>query len=327
MSGLMNVESDKKMMSHSVLVTGGAGFIGTHLCHALLKLGNSVVVVDRVAPKNNILGVTYIKSDVRDITLMAKVLVDYKIDTIYHFAATVSVPLCQNDPVESYSNNFTATVLLLDLCTKIKQQTGQVIRFAFASTAALYGTRGNDGRALDETELPETFLAFYAAQKHASEKAIQQFNMAKGVPGFIFRFFNVFGEGQDPSSPYSGVITLFAKLARNNSVLLLNDGGYQTRDFVAVTDLADACAAALMLPAEQWTSMPVNLGSGTSCTIKELAQTIIKLTGSKSAIENAPAREGDVSHSKASIKRAQELLNYKPNANLTETLSDFLNLK
>ena len=160
-------------------------------------------------------------------------------DVVYHLAATVSVPLCQKDPVDSYSNNFQATLGLLELIRERRVRDGKAIRFAFASTAAVYGARGDDGRALREDDIAQEFMSFYAAQKHASEQAIRLYRTAHGIPAWIFRFFNVFGPGEDPKSPYSGVITVFARLAREGQPLPLHGGGAQTRDFISVHDVVD----------------------------------------------------------------------------------------
>src|SRR4051794_26497857 len=126
--------------SQSILVTGGAGFIGTHLCAELVRRGNQVIVIDLKTPARVIAGVEYIQGDVRNHALIEKHL--DRVQTVYHLAATVSVPLCQNDPVESYSNNFTATLIILDAIRRKMVDQKRVIRFAFASTAALYGDAG-----------------------------------------------------------------------------------------------------------------------------------------------------------------------------------------
>src|SRR5438128_3606009 len=182
----------------AILVTGGAGFIGTHLSRRLVGLGHEVRIIDREDPAEPVAGSTYLKGDVRDRTLTSQAMEGS--DVVYHLAATVSVPLCQKDPVDSYSNNFQATLGLLELIRERRVRDGKAIRFAFASTAAVYGARGDDGRALREDDIAQEFMSFYAAQKHASEQAIRLYRTAHGIPAWIFRFFNVFGPGQDPKS-------------------------------------------------------------------------------------------------------------------------------
>ena len=304
-----------------VLVTGGAGFIGTHLCRALIKAGNTVVSLDlkNIAP-SPVAHVNYVSGDARDFYTVRNLLKLYSVTAVYHLAATVSVPLCQKDAVESYSNNVNATLTVLEACKSHPTK----VRFAFASSAALYGSLGDNRKALSEEKIASRFSSFYAAQKHASEKMIELYSEFHGVPALIFRFFNVYGHGQDPSSPYSGVITIFSKLAKEKKPLLLYNAGIQTRDFIAVTDLAQAISSALCLPESSWDAKVVNLGSGKPITVRTLAEMVLKITGSPSTIIDTTHREGDVLHSCADITRAKKLLNFIPSADLTEKLTELL---
>jgi UDP-glucose 4-epimerase len=309
--------------SQKILVTGGAGFIGTHLCRALKGLGHEVVVLDLRKPETSVDGVRYVQGDVRDGALVLK-LIDGA-STVYHLAAIVSVPLCQKDPVDSYSTNLTGTLVVLDAIRKqAEARKAPPIRFAFASTAALYGTAGDDGRALKESDAAVWHTSYYAAQKIASEQAMDQYLKAFGVPTLPFRFFNVFGKGQDPTSPYSGVITIFCRFAREGRPLPLNAGGIQTRDFIAVHDIVAGLTSALDLPATAWDARPVNLGTGKTLTIRALAQIIVDAAGTGSKLVDAPAREGDVTHSLADISRARALLGFQPKHELKGTISELL---
>ncbi|MGZ3709651.1 MAG: NAD-dependent epimerase/dehydratase family protein, partial [Bdellovibrionota bacterium] len=237
---------------------------------------------------------------------------------------TVSVPLCQHDPVESYSNNMGATLTVLDAVRRVQAREGRKIRVAFASTAALYGDRGNDGRALSEEDVALQFSSYYAAQKHASEQALSLYAQYFGIPALSFRFFNVYGPGQDPTSPYSGVITIFARLAREGKPLQLNDGGIQTRDFVSVYDLVEALSNALSLSERAWDGKAINLGTGKIITVRELAEVIRELSGKQSELIPAPARAGDVLHSRASIRRAEEILSFKPKQDFKNGLTELI---
>jgi UDP-glucose 4-epimerase len=306
----------------TLLVTGGAGFIGTHLCRRLASQSHRVRVLDLRAPETAVPSVEYVRGDVRDAALLEKCMAG--VTTVYHLAATVSVPLCQKDPIESYSNNFTATVVVLEAIRRRAAAGHPSPRLVFASTAALYGTNGDDGRALREEDAAIEFLSFYAAQKDASERAISLYARTFGVPAAVFRFFNVYGPGQDPTSPYSGVITVFSRLAREGRDLPLNGGGAQTRDFISVHDLVDGLVAPLSGGKAAWDAEPMNLGSGTAITVRELASKIREALGGRFALVDAPPREGDVLHSRADIRRAREKLGFAPRRDLLTGLRELL---
>lgn len=296
-----------------ILVTGGAGFIGTHLCGALIKKGNTVTVLDLKDPKTVVPEVRYVRGDVRIIDDLVPLV--NEIDCVYHLAAIVSVPICQKEPSESYKTNFFGTLNVLEAIRNAQKQ-GRLVRVAFSSTSAIYGELGNDRSALKEDKIAEKFLSFYAAQKYASEQAISLYNLSFGIPAMVFRFFNVFGIGQDPSSPYSGVISLFTKHIHENRSLQLNSRGETTRDFVSVKDVAKVCASILALPSEKWIGTPINLGTGCAISIKELAEKMIGISGKKIPTVMAPHREGDVMHSKAEIEKARRLLGFDPKISL-----------
>jgi UDP-glucose 4-epimerase len=305
-----------------ILVTGGAGFIGTHLCRKLTQAGHGVRVIDLRDPENRIEGVEYVRGDVRDRPLLESTMSG--IDVVYHFAATVSVPVCQKDPIDSYSNNFQSTLIVLEAIRKLSEGRPQPISLVFASTAALYGNRGRVGHALKESEAGQEFSSFYAAQKYASENAIGLYHRCYGIPAVAFRFFNVFGPGQDPTSPYSGVITVFARFAREGKALPLNGGGSQTRDFISVYDIARVTASALDMPLEKWDGRAMNLGTGNSITIRQLAEIIRDGSGKGSEITVAPPRDGDVLHSMADIGLARETLGFVPKTDLVAGLRELV---
>jgi UDP-glucose 4-epimerase len=304
-----------------ILITGGAGFIGTHLCRRLVEAGRKVVCLDLRSPPAPVAGVAYRTGDVRDRAALDPLVA--KAGAVVHLAATVSVPLCQNAPLDSYSNNFDATLAVLE-ALRAERAKGRAVGIVFASSAAVYGNLGDDGRALREDELPPRFASFYAAQKHACEKAIELYSDHFSVPGAIFRFFNVFGPGQDPKSPYSGVITVLSSLAERGQPLPLNGGGSQTRDFVSVHDVVSGLAAMLALPFDRWTAEPINLGSGASITVREVAGTISRLRGGSSPLVDAPPRSGDVRHSKADISRARARLGFSPQVSFEDGLAKLL---
>lgn len=308
---------------NSVLITGGAGFIGTHLCAVLKKAGFQPIVFDLKKPACPLEGVPYHCGDIRNSEELDSVFSEYAptLDAVFHLAAMVSINLCQEKPLESYAHNVLGTVQVLESIRK----SGRRIRLAFASSAALYGHQGSDGRALRENDCEDDFLSFYAAQKRASEQAILQYSRAFQIPALIFRFFNVYGPGQDPDSPYSGVITLFIKQALNEGRLKLNGGGLNTRDFISVEDIARACEKTLRLPSKDWNGTILNLGSAERTSIAQLAQWVCeeveKIKKFKPTLQTMPAREADVLHSLADTSKAHELLNFKAMSDLRKSLA------
>jgi UDP-glucose 4-epimerase len=260
--------------------------------------------------------VEYVQGDVRDQALMGRLAASA--DAVLHLAATVSIPQCQENPVESYSNNVMGTVAVLEACRRSPRKP----RFALASTAAIYGALGDDGRALTEDLLPAKFLSYYAAQKHAAEKAAQLYCEHHGVPSLIFRFFNVFGKGQDPASPYSGVITIFLDRAKRAQPLRVNGDGLQTRDFIHVDDLTAACAASLGKSTSHWDGRVLNLGTGRAITINALAEAVGRAYGIKAPLERGEPRTGDVRHSRADISAAMSLLGTSFERDVTRHLQD-----
>lgn len=305
-----------------ILVTGGSGFIGTHLCRYLTQQGHYVQVIDLKKPSSIVPNVAYFQGDVRIRDNILPLIENA--DVVFHLAATVSVPMCQLDPVESYSNNFSATVFILSLIKETMDKQNRTIRMGFASTAAIYGRKGDDGKALTENDAAQEFLSYYAAQKSASEQALYLYTHAEKVPTLAFRFFNVYGPGQDPDSPYSGVISVFTVLAKAGKTLPLNAGGSQTRDFISVYDLVVGITSSLNLPKSAWNGDAINLGTGKATSIRELAEIICNIAKSSSQISHAPARTGDVMHSKADISRAQKILNFDPKFDLTDSLKRLL---
>jgi UDP-glucose 4-epimerase len=153
---------------------------------------------------------------------------------------------------------------------------------------------------------------------------IQQFRKNRGIPAVIFRFFNVYGPGQDPKSTYTGVITAFSEAIKAGNPLRLNGGGIQTRDFVSVHDVVRALILAAEIPDQACDADPINLGTGAPITIRKLAEVMKALSGSQVPLEDAPWREGDVRHSTAEIRRALEKLGWAPAISLEEGLRELI---
>lgn len=304
------------------LVTGGSGFIGTHLCRRLISKGHEVVVLDLRDPENPIKGVQYIKGDVRKPVDLDRTI--RGVHTVYHLAAIVSIPLCQEDPFGSYETNLMGTLRVIDAIRAESGRQGRKVRHVFASSAAVYGYLGDDGRLLKEEQTADPPISFYGAQKLGSEHAIRQSVDVYGIPSVIFRFFNVFGPGQDPKSPYSGVITLFSTRLRDKQPLSIFGDGKQTRDFVSVHDLVDALEKCAEVPEATCDGKPMNLGREKTLTINELAETMKKVTGVDVPVKHNPPREGDILHSRASIARARSTLKWEPQVSLEKGLAEIL---
>lgn len=306
----------------NLLVTGGAGFIGTHLCHALIKAGHRVTVLDLAKPTNVVEGVTYVQGDIRNARDMAGAV--QGVDAVFHFAAVVSVQLCQEQPVEGYKTNVMGTCEVLEAIRNEMSRTGKKIRIVFSGSSVVYGDVGAEGTPIQESTTAPKPLSFYGAQKLASEHAIRLYFETYGVPGVIFRFFNVYGPGQDPRSPYSGVISIFSSRVAQGQSLRLNGGGKQTRDFFSVYDVCRAGLLALEAPVDSCDAVPINLGSSQSISVRQLAETMLEVSGRRVELVDGPWREGDIMHSRASIERAERVLGWKPSVDLKTGLAEIL---
>lgn len=283
---------------NSVLITGGSGFIGSHLARTLVEAGHKVYVLDKVSPFNRIENVFYRQGDA---SREHDVLAMLPVDCVFHLAAMVSVPECEKNPREAYRNNFETTLAVLESIKRCSPHT----KVVFSSTCALYGSIGPEEVARETDEIrPEST---YAMTKWLSEKLIHYYHYQHNVSSQIFRFFNVCGPGQDPRSPYSGVITQFrSRLAQGQNLVVYGDGS-QTRDFIHVRDIVRGLILAMNSPESRGV---INLGTGKSISILSLAR--IMTGGKDDAIEFQPPRPGDVLHSKASIFAAKKRLMWKP---------------
>jgi UDP-glucose 4-epimerase len=277
-----------------------------------------VRVLDLRKAERPIAGVEYRQGDVRHLETVKKAMAD--ISHVIHLAAIVSVNLCQEDPLTSEQTNVVGTGNVLQ-AARTQSPPPRVI---FASSAAVYGNLGDHGRPLSEAESKLNPLSFYAAQKIAGEQQIQLYASHFKVPTLSFRFFNVFGPGQDPKSPYSGVISIFQERIRTNKALLLNEGGPQTRDFIHVSDIAAACLRALSIDVQYFDGRAINLGSGEKLTVAELAAEMKRITNCATPTENSPARPGDVRHSLADISLARKILGWEPKVSLSRGLEELL---
>lgn len=292
----------------NILMTGGSGFIGTHLTRHLLNQGHHVRILDLRAPRHPPHSrLTWVSGDVRERGDLHSVLAR-PTDAVFHFAAIVSVPECEQDPAGSAQTNIEGTRNVAEAMLKCARPSTP---FFFASSAAVYGDACKDGTPLMEDLETLQPVSHYGRQKLESERILQALARDQGLHALSFRFFNVFGEGQDPTSPYSGVITRFREAIRNQQEALLYNEGKNTRDFIAVTEIARACGLALSVPDSRLHGQAVNLCSGQSTSVSSLYEQMCQQAGALPRSRHLPPREGDIVHSCGNPARARELLGFE----------------
>jgi UDP-glucose 4-epimerase len=296
------------MNRKKILVTGGSGFIGTRLCQDLLSTGHQVIILDLAPTRIQHPDLIRIEGDIRKPADVADTLTT-EIDAIYHFAAIVSVPECELNPEKSFETNLQGTQNILNRLKELKPK--RSIPLFFASSAAVYGGLGKAGYRLKETEnLPEP-TSFYGLHKFAAEKSLRLYCKTFGLHGLSFRFFNVFGPGQNPNSPYSGVITIFEEAFRTGTGIKLYNHGNNSRDFIHVSEISRACSLALNLSHDQLDGRSINLCSGQATTIRELYEKMAARSGKTLSVSSLPAREGDIEYSCGDPDEAMGLLSFR----------------
>jgi UDP-glucose 4-epimerase len=283
-----------------ILITGGAGFIGSHLSDALLAQGYRVRVLDNLSmgklanlPLENP-HLQFIQGDVADAAAVAQAVAGCT--AVAHLAAVASVQASVDDPVATHQSNFVGT---LNVCEAMRQH--GVKRVLFASSAAVYGNNG-EGLAIDE-DTPKAPLTPYASDKLASEHYLDFYRRQHGLEPAILRFFNIFGPRQDPSSPYSGVISIFTQRTQQGLPISVFGDGEQTRDFFYIEDLLALLTQALTAP--QAAVGAVNVGWNQAISLNQLLAEIGELCGGLPAVNYQTMRAGDIRHSRADNQRLQ----------------------
>lgn len=282
------------MSDAPVLITGGAGFIGSHLADALLAKGHAVRILDDLSTgkRSNLAlnnpRIELIVGDVADATLVSRAAEGCK--AVVHLAAVASVQASVDDPVRTHQSNFIGT---LNVCEAMRQ--AGIKRVVFASSAAVYGNNG-EGQAISE-DIAKAPLTPYASDKLASEYYLEFYARQHGLEPAIFRFFNIFGPRQDPSSPYSGVISIFAERAQKGLPIAVFGNGEQTRDFFYVGDVVKLLMQALELP--QVEAGAVNVGLNKATSLNQLLAALAEVVGTAPAVTYQEARSGDIRHSRA----------------------------
>ncbi|AZZ44029.1 NAD-dependent dehydratase [Pseudomonadaceae bacterium SI-3] len=280
-----------------ILVTGGAGFIGSNLIDALVARGYPVRVLDNLSTgkRSNLPddpSVELIVRDVADAQAMRSAVQGCR--AVVHLAAVASVQASVDDPVGTHQSNLVGT---LNLCEAMRE-TG-VRRVVFASSAAIYGNNG-EGQPIDE-DTPKAPLTPYAADKLASEHYLDFYRRQHGLEPAVFRFFNIYGPRQDPSSPYSGVISIFTERAQKGLPIAVYGDGQQTRDFLYVGDLVELLLQALELPVVEVGAVNVGLNQATS--LNQLLDAVGDVLGGLPEVRYQAARQGDIRHSRANNTR------------------------
>ena len=296
------------------LVTGGAGFIGSHLTEELARRGERVRVVDSLVTGKrenlaHIRGVEFVEGDLAELDTARRAAEGA--DFVLHQAAIPSVPRSVQDPLTSHRANVDATLNML-----IAARDARVKRVVYAGSSSAYG----DTSTLPKSETMATApLSPYALQKLVGEQYCQMFTQLYGLETVTTRYFNVFGPRQDPSSPYSGVISLFISgLCEGRPPVIYGDGE-QTRDFTYVANVVDGVLRACLAPAVS--GEVINVATGGRVSINQLFRSVRDLVGGRADPVYSSARAGDVRDSQADIEKARRLLGYQPQVAFDEGLN------
>jgi UDP-glucose 4-epimerase len=301
-------------MMRTFLVTGGAGFIGSHIAEALVGRGDRVRVLDNLSTGflSNLEAfrdrVEFVEGDVTDAETVARAV--QGVECVFHEAALASVPLSVERPLASHAACATGTVTLLEAARR-----AGVRRVVYAASSAAYGDRPTASKR--ESDLPAP-LSPYAAAKLAGELYCQAFWSSFGLETVAIRYFNVFGPRQDPASQYSAVIPLFITAILAGRQPVIYGDGRQSRDFSFVANVVHANLLAADAP--EAVGRTINAADGRSIDLLQLLEALNRLLGTKVKPRLAPPRPGDVRESQADISLARRLLRYEPQVDFEEGL-------
>jgi UDP-glucose 4-epimerase len=297
-----------------ILVTGGAGFIGSHLCAALSARGDEVRVLDDLStgrPENLPPDVTLLRGDIADPTILRQAFEG--VGACFHLAAVASVERGVRDWLGTHRTNLSGTIAVFDAAR------AAAVPVVYASSAAVYG----DAATIPIREsAPLMPLSAYGADKLGCELHARVAGRTHGVPTAGLRFFNVFGPRQDPGSPYSGVISIFCDRIRRGVPVTIHGDGEQTRDFIHVTDVVNALLAAL--PVASCAAPVFNVCTGEACSVQRLAEEIAALRGVPLEILRAPGRQGDIRSSIGDADNARTALGLRAHLPLRQGLRSVL---
>jgi nucleoside-diphosphate-sugar epimerase len=302
-----------KVHAMTYLVTGGAGFIGSHLAEELLRRGHRVRVADSLitgkrSNLDHIPDVEFLEGDLADFDFAKRAVAGCEV--VLHEAAIPSVPRSVKDPIASNRANVDALLNVL-----VAARDAGVRRVQFAGSSSAYG---NTPTLPKHEEMPANPLSPYALQKVVGEQYLQMFTTLYGLETVSTRYFNVFGPRQDPSSPYSGVISVFATaLLENRSPIIYGDGE-QTRDFTYVDNVVDGVLRACEAPGAS--GQVINVATGGRISLNTLFTTMRGVIGASVEPTYTDPRPGDVRDSQADIRKAQQLLGYEPSVSFEDGL-------
>ncbi len=305
------------------LVTGGAGFIGSHLVERLLTRGDDVRVVDDLSTgkRANLEAATaaarttgatgtpeFIQGDLADLAVAARAVEG--VEYVLHQAAIPSVPRSVSDPIASNRANIDATLNVL-----VAARDAGVKRLVFAGSSSVYGDAAEMPKRED---MPANPLSPYALQKLVGEQYLALFTSLYGLETVSTRYFNVFGPRQDPSSPYSGVISLFVRAALDGTAPTIHGDGEQTRDFTYVLNTVDGVLRAAVAPGVS--GQVINVATSGRVSLNALWHEVQRVLGTALTPGYGPARAGDVRHSQSAIEKAERLLGYRPTVTFEDGL-------
>ena len=308
-------------MKKSVLITGGGGFIGSHLVEGLLEKypDRNLIILDDLStgkieniPKSD--NIQFIKGSITDKSLVKDIFDNYQIKKVFHLAAVASVQKSVEEPEYTHNVNFDGTLYLLEESRK-----KNVEKFVFASSAAVYGDLEDLPKREDMAVKP---LTPYAVDKYASERYVLNYYHLYGLKTVALRFFNVFGERQDPSSPYSGVLSIFIDRIRmfqegKESKIVIFGDGKQTRDFIYVKDVVKALI--LVSELEESNGEVYNLGLGKETSLLDILEILKELVPELPPVVFEEERKGDIKRSVADISKIKSI-GFKPDYSLEEGL-------
>ncbi|PYO40593.1 MAG: LPS biosynthesis protein WbpP [Gemmatimonadetes bacterium] len=298
------------------LITGGAGFIGSHLVEHLVAAGHDVVVLDDLSTgrRENLAAVRrrvcFMRGSVADLNTCRRAMEG--VDYVLHHAAVTSVPRSVNDPGVAHTVNATGTMNVL-----LAARDARVRRVVYAGSTSVYGNSMVLPNSEDHVANP---LGPYAASKLAGEGYCLAFHAAYGLDTVVLRYFNIFGPRQDPNSPYAAVVPRFIAAALAGEPPTIYGDGSQTRDFVYVANVVRANLLAAQAPAARVAGQVFNVGCGRSVSVNELWDRVRALTGVPVLPRREAARAGEVQSSLASIAKARDLVGYRPEVDFDEGL-------